>query len=92
MKRFEDKVLLVTGGARGLGLAIAKRFYEEGASVARLDVNDDNLAGTWPQFPDDDRLHDAVADVRDRRQVRDAVGQAVDRFGRIDVCVRSFSS
>ncbi len=85
MNRFEGKVLLVTGGARGLGLAIAKRFADEGANVVRLDNNEDNLAGTWTEFPDADRLHDVVADVRDGRQIDAAVRQAVDRFGRIDI-------
>ena len=85
MSRFEDKVLFVTGGARGLGLEIARRFYNEGASLVRVDINDDNLAGTWQEFPDEARSCDIVADVRDAEQVRDAVGQAVDRYGRIDV-------
>jgi NAD(P)-dependent dehydrogenase (short-subunit alcohol dehydrogenase family) len=85
MARFEDKVLLVTGGARGLGLAIAKRFYSEGARIARVDMNEDSLASTWPDFPDSERLHDVVADVRDGQQVKDAVAQAVDQFGAIDV-------
>jgi len=85
MDQFEGKVLLVTGGARGLGLAIAKRFYDEGARIARVDINEDNLAGTWQEFPDAERLHDIVADVRETRQVNDAVSQTVDHFGGIDI-------
>ncbi len=85
MKRFEDKVLLVTGGARGLGLAIAQRFSQEGASVVRVDSNEDNLAGTWEDFHEPEQLHDVVADVREDGEIRDAVSQAIDRFGRIDI-------
>ncbi len=86
MKRFSDKVLLVTGGARGLGLAVARRFYEEGARIIRVDLNEDNLAGTWASFPAaDDRLHDIVADVRNPREIQEAVTQAVDHFGQIDI-------
>jgi 3-oxoacyl-[acyl-carrier protein] reductase len=85
MKRFENKVLLVTGGARGLGLAIAQRFYSEGARIVRMDINEDNLASTWPDFPDSERLHDVVADVRHGEQVSDAVAQAIDHFGSIDI-------
>ncbi len=53
--------------------------------VVRVDNHADNLAGTWDDFPDPDRLHDVVADVRSADQVRDVVDQAVDHFGRIDV-------
>jgi 3-oxoacyl-[acyl-carrier protein] reductase len=86
MQRFDGKVLLVTGGARGLGLAVARRFHDEGARVIRVDNNEDNLANTWSGFPgDDDRLNDIVADVRDARQIQDAVAQAIDCFGAIDI-------
>jgi len=79
-------VAFVTGGARGLGLAIARRFYDEGARIVRVDIHEDNLAESWPSFPDaDERLFDLVVDVRDRRHVCEAVAQAVDRFGRIDI-------
>lgn len=85
MNRFEANVVMVTGAARGLGLEIARRFYDEGASVVRIDSNEDGLAGTWEGFADHDRLHDIVADVRDKPQIDDAVEQAFDHYGRIDV-------
>ena len=42
--RFQEKVVIVTGGAGGIGLATAKRFLEEGARVALWDYNSDGLA------------------------------------------------
>jgi 3-oxoacyl-[acyl-carrier protein] reductase len=43
-KRFENKLVLITGAAGGLGLAFARRFAEEGASLALSDVDDNGLA------------------------------------------------
>ena len=42
--KLKGKTAIVTGGARGIGFAIAKRFVEEGANVALWDVLDDDLA------------------------------------------------
>jgi 3-oxoacyl-[acyl-carrier protein] reductase len=85
MERFTGKTLLVTGAARGLGLAIARRFSDEGAHVVRVDADEHNLAGTWTEFSDPERLEDVVADVRDKAQIAEAVDRTMDRFGRIDV-------
>jgi short-subunit dehydrogenase involved in D-alanine esterification of teichoic acids len=43
MKRFEDKVCFITGGTRGIGLAIAKRFGDEGATVVICSRREENL-------------------------------------------------
>ena len=50
-----QKVALVTGAARGLGLAAAKRFLAEGWRVALLDIDGDNLVRTYQAIakPDD---------------------------------------
>jgi D-threitol dehydrogenase (NAD+) len=65
------KVAAVTGGAGGIGAAIAAAFRAEGAEVAVLDLKDD----------------DVRCDVTDEDSVRRAVGQVLDRFGKIDVLV-----
>lgn len=44
MRGLKNKVALVTGSANGIGLAIAKRLYEEGANVALADWNEEQLA------------------------------------------------
>ena len=46
--RFQDKVVLITGGASGIGLAAAKRFAAEGARVVLADFNQANLDAAVP--------------------------------------------
>lgn len=83
--RLQAKVAIVTGAARGIGLAIAKTFVAEGAKVALADVLADDTgreaAALGPS---------ALAvptDVGDAAQVRRLVAQTVERFGRLDVMV-----
>jgi NAD(P)-dependent dehydrogenase (short-subunit alcohol dehydrogenase family) len=81
--RFEGKGVLVTGGAQGMGRAIAERFLEEGASVVVLDLDAELVERTAGELS-------AVAvagDVSRREDVRRAVETCVERFGRLDVLV-----
>jgi NAD(P)-dependent dehydrogenase (short-subunit alcohol dehydrogenase family) len=81
--RFEGKGVLVTGGAQGMGRAIAERFLEEGASVVVLDLDAELVERTARELA-------AVAvagDVSRREDVRRAVETCVERFGRLDVLV-----
>ena len=83
--RLKDCVAIVTGGASGFGEGIVRRFVEEGAKVAIVDLNAEaagRLAGELDQLP-------VAADVSDRASV-EAMTQAVrDRFGRIDILVNN---
>lgn len=77
MSEFENLVAVVTGGASGIGAAIANRLRSGGACVAVLDLN-----------PDD--THFAVrANVSDDASVRAAIGAVVAEFGRIDIIVNN---
>ena len=89
MGRLDDKVAVITGAASGIGGACALRFAREGARIAGLDVNEpaadhrDAVAKAAP-----DALW-ARVDVRDEASVERAVGEALARFGRIDVLVNA---
>lgn len=78
-----DKVVVVTGGANGMGEAMCRRFAAEGASVV---VGDIDTAGAYRVAKEVGGLG-RVVDVRDEAQVRDLVRTALDAHGRIDVLV-----
>lgn len=88
MNRFKDKTVLVTGAASGIGLAVARRFLDEGARVVLLDIDAPCLkksAATLPQ----DRILVQVGDTADRKTAASAVNAAVERFGGLHVLVNN---
>jgi NAD(P)-dependent dehydrogenase (short-subunit alcohol dehydrogenase family) len=81
VERTEGRVVLVTGGARGIGRAIAERFLEDGARVV--------ICGRHaPETPVGTALF-VQADVREPDAADVVVKAAVDRFGRLDVLVNN---
>lgn len=87
MNRLEGKVALVTGGARGIGEGIVRRFVAEGAKVLITDLLDEQGAALAEE------LGDAAAflhhDVTSRPDWDEAVGAAEARFGRLDTLVNN---
>ena len=87
---YQDKVVLITGGSRGLGLVMAREFAARGARVAicardraeleraRIDLEERGA-----------EAFDAVCDIRDQTQVERLVADVRSRFGRIDVLVNN---
>ncbi len=85
-KRFEVKVVLVTGAASGMGSATAIRFAAEGAQVFGLDVNAQGLAETEATVKEGGgEILTGVIDISGRDQCFQAVKTTVDSFGRLDV-------
>jgi NAD(P)-dependent dehydrogenase (short-subunit alcohol dehydrogenase family) len=89
-QRFEGQTALVTGAARGLGLAAARRLADEGAQVALLDRDEEALEAAVGGLANRkaDALSHAV-DVTDEGQVRAAVESVLSATGRIDVLVNN---
>jgi NAD(P)-dependent dehydrogenase (short-subunit alcohol dehydrogenase family) len=83
------KVALVTGAARGIGLATAKRFLAEGWRVALLDIERDLLNGAVAALADPDRTLALHCDVSDAGGVALAMEAVSTRFGRLDALVNN---
>ena len=94
------KTLFISGGSRGVGLAIAIRAARDGANVALIAKTaepDPRLEGTVYTAAAQieaagGRALPVVGDIRDETQVAAAVAQAAERFGGIDVCVNNASA
>jgi NAD(P)-dependent dehydrogenase (short-subunit alcohol dehydrogenase family) len=82
-----DKVVVVTGAARGIGLAIARRFLAGGWRAALLDLDAAALAATARGLGG--AALPIACDVAVPAQVRDAIDQVAARFGRIDALVNN---
>jgi SDR family mycofactocin-dependent oxidoreductase len=100
MGRVQDKVVLVTGGARGQGRSHAVKLAEEGADIILFDICRDIETNEYPLATPHDleeaglevektgrRAYTAQVDVRDRAAVSRELANAVAEFGRLDVVV-----
>ena len=90
MNRFDNKVVIVTAAASGIGLAAARRFAAEGAILALSDLDLDRLRGHADALGlGEDRLHVARVDVAKPTEITGLVEDTVARFGRLDVLVNN---
>jgi len=89
MSATPQKVALVTGAARGIGLATAKRFLADGWRVALLDIDGDNLARTHAALAKPDTTIAITCDVADAAGVTRALETIAQKFGRLDALVNN---
>jgi NAD(P)-dependent dehydrogenase (short-subunit alcohol dehydrogenase family) len=82
-------VAVVTGGARGIGLAIGQWFLAHGHRVALIDIDGETLARTEASLDDPERVLAVHHDVSKPDQVRAAIEAVVGAFGRIDALVNN---
>ena len=80
----QDKVVLVTGGASGIGFATAERLLERGALVYLTDINEEALKQAASTLNDAARVCARRVDVTTRDAVKAAINSAKERFGRLD--------
>ena len=89
--RFQNKVVIITGGAGGIGLATAKRLASEGARIVLADLNQASLDAAVPEVqaagaPD---VLASLCNVADEGQVEATVQATLAKFGRLDVVVNN---
>lgn len=85
--RFQDKVVLVTGAAAGIGLTTAEAFAAEGAKLAICDVNPEAGEQAAKKLGSDASFQ--KVDVADSQSVADWIDQVSERHGQIDVLVNN---
>ena len=87
MARFDNKIVLVTGAANGIGRCMVKCFLAEGhEKLVAVDIEHDTLEDA---FGDEDRVHTIPCDITDYDAVHLMVDEAVERFGRIDILMNN---
>ena len=89
MSSSESKVVVVTGAARGIGLAVAKRFLDEGWRVALLDCDGATLTQAIAALDKPDATLALHCDVTDAPRVRADIQRTASHFGRLDALVNN---
>lgn len=86
--RFSGQTAIVTGGADGIGKAVANRLASEGASVTIFDFNEQKLASAQAQFEDDGlSITGMKVDIGEDSAVRESIAAVATRSGRLDILV-----
>ena len=97
---FNGKTVFITGGSRGIGLAIVKKLSSKGANIiiaAKTTTPKPNLPGTIFTAADEIRLEGGEClpvecDIRYEDQIVSAIAAGVERFGGIDICINNASA
>ena len=89
MGRFDGRVAVVTGAARGIGFGVATRFAEEGASVAVLDLDESAAAEAAGRLPGEARHVGIGANVASSSDVDAAVARVVEELGGLHVLMNN---
>ena len=90
MQRLKGKAAIVTGGAQGIGEAIARRLAEEGAAVAILDIQHDKARGVAEDIASQGSGAIAIKmDITDSQEVKRSVKAVEDEFGKVDILINN---
>jgi NAD(P)-dependent dehydrogenase (short-subunit alcohol dehydrogenase family) len=89
-KEFNGKVVLITGGSRGLGLQLAREFGARGAHIAICARSTDELERAKQDLAERGvKAHTLACDVSDQSQVERMISETVQQLGPIDVLVNN---
>ncbi|MEX6508749.1 SDR family NAD(P)-dependent oxidoreductase [Jiella sp. M17.18] len=85
----DGRVAIVTGGAKGIGYAIARRYLHDGAKVVIADIDEKAGAAAAAELADFGEVRAVVCNVAERLHVHNLVASALDAFGDIDILVNN---
>ncbi|MGH6859153.1 MAG: SDR family NAD(P)-dependent oxidoreductase [Phyllobacterium sp.] len=85
----DGKIAIVTGGAQGIGAAIAKRYLEDGASVMIADVDGNRGAATAKELSSFGEVRSIAADVSSKLDVHNLLAATIEAFGDVDILVNN---
>jgi len=83
----KNKVAIVTGASRGIGLEIAKMFYENGAKIVITDIDDKTPSIVNKEFDDSKNILSIVSDVSISDSVTNMIKTTIEKFNKIDILV-----
>jgi 3-oxoacyl-[acyl-carrier protein] reductase len=90
MKRLENKIAIITGGAQGIGKAAVKKFAEEGAIVIIWDVNEEKASATISEFKNiSASIEFQKVDVTKLESVSQAAKQIIEKHNKIDILINN---
>lgn len=90
MKKLENKVAVITGGAQGIGKAAVKKFAEQGAHVIIWDVNAEKADSVIEEFKKLNAVIDFIkVDVTDLESVSSAAKSVVEKYKKIDILINN---
>ena len=89
MSKFNNKTVVITGGARGIGLAAGTLFSQQGANVLLVDLQESELEKAVKSIDAGSKVSYYVADVTQPDQVQAYVNTAIERYGSIDCFINN---
>jgi len=90
MKRFENQVAVISGGAEGLGFGIAERIASEGGDIALFDINEKKLTASVKRLKENGiKAEGYKVDVSSEYEVQRSMQLTVTSFGKIDIMINS---
>ncbi len=80
-----NKTVLITGGASGIGAASVRRFYQSGMNIVFIDKDETMAQTLLSEFDDSDRVKFFPCDISQSKCLKEVINKAVDKFGGIDI-------
>lgn len=89
MKRLQDKVAIITGGATGISEAISRLFIHEGAKLIVAGLPDDPLADLYEDLTSKGDIKIYKGDLSQKEDASNCIQSAVDHFGKLDILINN---